>query len=90
MQDMLIERIAPLTSVAMDGDVIIADISVGRGFALNSSASSVWNALEVPKTLDQVCAELCETFDVTPEACRPAVVSLIEEWRALGLVRTRD
>lgn len=55
--------------------------------ALNTTASAVWEAIETPRTIDEICGLLTRKFVVAEPEARPAVFQLIEAWRAQGLVR---
>ena len=87
---MLIEQNPSMKAVFSDGNVIVVDMALGRCFALNGSAATIWNALETRRTIDDVCTILTGEFEVTAEDCRPSVDSLIDDWRKNGLVRTID
>jgi hypothetical protein len=84
---MLIERDPSLRTVVVENDVIVTNLAECKCFALNSSASMVWNLLETPSTVDQVCDALVAHFEVGEAQCRSEIETLIGQWRDLGLVR---
>jgi hypothetical protein len=84
---MLIERDPALRTVVVENDVIVTNLAECKCFALNSSASMVWQLLETPSTVDQLCTALTGHFDVAEERCRAEVETLIGKWRDMGLVR---
>ena len=59
----------------------------GRYYALNEGAAAVWQGIEHPVTVEQLCAALQERFDVSPEDCRRDVSGYLEELEAKGLIR---
>ncbi len=84
---MLVEREPAMKTVTVDDDVIVTNLALCKCFALNGTASVIWNSLEAPRTIDQICATLREHFDITADRCLTEVESLIGTWRELGLVR---
>jgi hypothetical protein len=84
---MLIERNPTLTSVLVEEDAILADLTSGRCYGLNQTASAVWQELDTPKTPEMIIVALCRSFEIEPEACRTAVDKLIDQWCGLGIVR---
>ncbi len=71
----------------MGDDLIIGDFANGDCLALNVTASAVWRAIETPATMEQICATLTDEFAVDEAEALSAVSSLVDDWRARGLVR---
>ena len=84
---MLIERDPSLRTVVLETDVVVTNLAECKCFALNGSASMVWNLLDTPNTVDQICTALIARYDVSEDQCRADVETLVDEWRNLGLVR---
>jgi hypothetical protein len=87
---MLIERDPSLRTVVVEGDVIVTNLAKCKCFALNRSASMVWQILETPRTVEQICTALADHFEVGEEQCRAEVGTLIDTWRDKGLVHALD
>lgn len=86
-EKMLVEREPAMKTMPIDDDVIVTNLALCKCFALNGSASMVWNCLESPRSVEQICAVLREHFDIAAEDCRIEIEALICKWRELGLVR---
>lgn len=86
----LIERQPGVRTVVVDDDVIVTNFVLCKCFFLNSTASTVWGAIETPSTIDGICAALRERYAVSADNCRHEVEALMERWTRLGLVRAVD
>lgn len=53
-----------------DGEVLMMHVESGNYFGLNEVASYVWNQLENPRTIAEVCAMVLSEFDVDEERCQ--------------------
>ena len=59
----------------------------GAYFGLDEIGSRVWELLEEPRSIDELCATLRGEYDVDPETCRGDVTALVERLREAKLVR---
>lgn len=60
----------------------------GRYFGLNSTAARIWDLIEQPLTIDEICAALGAKFDVPVELCRAEALSFLRLARERGIVIT--
>ena len=67
-------------------ELVMMDIEKGKYFSLNQVATTIWDMLEQPLSLEEVCNRLTGEFDIDPEQCRKEVESYLEEMQKLGLV----
>jgi hypothetical protein len=77
----------PLTAL-VDGETVMFSPGQGAYFGLDPVGTRVWELLEQPRSIDDVCAALRSEFDVDAETCRADVEALIERLREAELVRT--
>ena len=68
-------------------ELVMMDISKGKYFSLNTVATHIWDMLEKPLTLDDICGRLTEMYDVDPELCYSEVETYLKEMNKLGLIR---
>jgi PqqD family protein of HPr-rel-A system len=78
----------PLTRV-VDGELVMFHPAKGEYFALSGIGPRVWELLERPATLAEVCAALRSEFAVDAERCEADVREFIEELRSAQLVEER-
>ncbi len=58
----------------------------GNYIGLSDVGARVWELIEAPQSLDEVCARLVQEFDVTPEVCRAEVEGFLNELVKHGAV----
>ena len=83
----LVRSPQPLATRIHD-EIVVLDVDQGCYFGLDRSGSAIWDLLETPRSVEEVCAGLVERFDVSRETCRSEVVFFLHELHAAGLVQT--
>ena len=67
-------------------DVMILDPQSGSYFAIRQVGADIWDLIETPRSLRDICLELIERYDVDEEACAPDVKSFVTELVESGLI----
>lgn len=67
-------------------ELVMMDIEKGKYFSLNPVATRIWDLLEKPLDIEEVCVMLMEEYEVDSEKCRAETLDLLEEMTRLGLV----
>ena len=71
--------IALETKLSRDGDILYAPVNAEEAVMLSISAghyfgqfgcTRIWQLLEAPMTVAQICARLCEEFEVDAQHCK--------------------
>ncbi|HVK40485.1 MAG TPA: PqqD family protein [Candidatus Kapabacteria bacterium] len=70
----------------LGGEVAILDLRSGEYYGLNSVGALVWQILQAPRTLAELCREVEAAFEVDTERCMRDMVVLVGELRDRGLV----
>lgn len=66
---------------------VMLDIASGNYFGLNAVAARIWELLaERPMTIADICARLCEEFEVDEATCEGAVLEFVKTMVDNGLV----
>jgi len=55
-------------------EAVMMSIEVGRYFGVNAVGARIWELLETPQTIAQLCAQICAEFDVDLQTCKSAVL----------------
>jgi hypothetical protein len=74
-------------AAVVDDDTVMFSPQQDTYFGLDPIGGRVWELLERPRSIDEVCALLCDEYEVDAETCRADVGALIDQLRAAGLVR---
>ena len=80
---------APLTA-EVDGETVMFDPTAGKYFALGSVGSRIWELLDEPRSVADLCALVLAEFDVGTERCRADVVPFLAELQERALVEVRS
>ena len=85
------------TTLSRNSDILYASVNTeesvmmsvvaGKYYGLNAVAARIWELLEQPMTLAQLCAQICEEFDVDVQTCEAAVLKFADEIIENGIVR---
>jgi hypothetical protein len=76
-----------LIAAEMDGDLVMMSIERGEYFGIGGVGTLAWELLREPTTVDQICAAVCEEFDVDAATCREDLLAFANELLTLGLVQ---
>ena len=74
-----IMRHPDLLAVPMDGDLVMMSISQGNYYGINPVGSVIWEALQTPQTLDQLCQVVVKEFAVDETTCAKDVQTFIAQ-----------
>jgi PqqD family protein of HPr-rel-A system len=70
----------------LNDELVMMDIRKGKYFSLNPVATRIWDLLDQPLTMEELCTRLTDEYDVEPGQCREEVREYLEEMSKLGLV----
>ena len=84
--DTLFARAPDITASAVDGELVMMDIDSGRYYRLNGVATHVWEALDRPKSAQELCLTLQAAYDVEWDRCLREVSVLLHDLQRFGLV----
>jgi hypothetical protein len=83
----LVVRNPGLLTTEVDGEVIAMSVENGACYGLNAVGSRVWALIEEPRSIDSLCAQLLDEFEVAPDVCKREVVDLVAALRVENMVR---
>jgi len=67
-------------------EMVMMDIDQGKYFSLNNSATVIWEKLENPLSLEELCNILMDEYDVEAEQCMNDVEIHLNEMIKIGLI----
>lgn len=83
-------RNAKTISGQLHDELVMMDIDQGRYFALNPVATRIWQLLQSPLGLDDLCRKLLDEYEVDERRCFGEVEAHLQEMLQLGLIQTMD
>ena len=70
----------------VDDELVMADIDRGKYYSLNPIATAIWQNLERPITVEELCERLCQQYEVSAEQCAADVMPFLEELEKRRLI----
>lgn len=74
-----IARHPDLLAVPMDGDLVMMSISQGCYYGINPVGARIWEALEMPQSLEALCRMVTAEFEVSAEQCEQDVRLFVQQ-----------
>ena len=73
--------------VAKIGDeLVMMSAEKGNYLGLSEIGTRIWELVETPQTIGDLCAQLVTEFDVTPDVCRTEVETFLRELETHGAI----
>jgi hypothetical protein len=74
--------------LAAVGDALVMfSMEKGSYYGLNDIATAVWQRIEAPIAVANLCADLQQVFDVPPQRCEAEVLGFLRKLETKGLLR---
>jgi hypothetical protein len=70
-------------------ELVMMSVDSGVYIGLNDVGARVWELIETPRDMDELCSTLSEEFDTTADACRPEVEAFLAQLEQRGAI-SRD
>jgi len=67
-------------------EAVMMSVATGRYYGVNAVGARIWELLETPKTIAQLCAQICEEFEVDMQDCQAAVLEFTGDLINDGIV----
>ena len=81
-----------VVSRVIAGETLIVPVRRGVAdlaslFSFNQVGSTIWEAIEKPRTVDELVTLVADAYDVTPEKAREDIEVFLNEAQAAGIVQ---
>lgn len=77
-------------SCELDGETVLLRIDTGMYYGYNGVATRIWELLEEPQSINEVCAQLVQEYAVDAEQCAAEVLGFLQELMAEGLIEEQQ
>ena len=85
--DTVIRQTDSQVQADIDGEVVMMSIEKGSYYMLNEVGSRIWEIVQQPTSVADICSQIVAEFDVTAEQCEPDVIKLVDEMLKCQLVK---
>jgi hypothetical protein len=75
-------------STTIDDESVILHTEHGKYYGFNEVGTHIWQTVQEPHTIDEVCSDIVSVYDVDEEQCLTDVRELVAELIELDLVHT--
>lgn len=85
--DIKFQRSQTVLASAVGAEMVMMDIDVGKYYGFNDVGTRIWDLLETSCSIQFICEQLLQEFDVEPETCEQEVISFIENLLEFKIVQ---
>lgn len=82
-----IVRTEGMMTAPVDNEIVILNMKGNNYISLDAIGRRIWEIIETPITVDNVCDQLEQEFDGTRDQITADVIAFLEELEREGLVR---
>ena len=72
-----ITRNEELLSGEIDNEIVLMNLESGSYHVINKTGQRIWELLEQPMTVAEICSTISEEYIVDPETCQNEVLNFI-------------
>lgn len=77
-------------ATTIDGEAVILETESGVYFGLNEVATYIWELLDEPRDLEELCEAVLSEYDVSRERCERDLQEVLRDLEGRGLVEFED
>lgn len=85
----LIARNKGILANRVGDEVVMMDMEKGKYFGVNKTGSYIWQLLEQPATLGELCERLVADFGISTEQCTTEVKAFVEQMQKEEIIITQ-
>jgi Coenzyme PQQ synthesis protein D (PqqD) len=82
----VVKKSANQVSCVLNEEAAVLNLDRALYFGLSGVAAHIWDALQEPRSVAEICDGVMMQFDVASEVCRADVASFVISMRDAGLV----
>ncbi len=84
----VIKQSTSQVSCNLNDEIAILNLDRAVYFGLEGVGAQIWQALEQPRTVADLCKLIQENYEVTPEQCVADIFNFLQRMQEAGLVET--
>lgn len=86
-EDLLIRANSDVVFCELSGELALLDLHSNTYYGLNKVGARIWEMIQEPRSLSQICAAVIEQYDVDAARCRADVEALVRQLADAKLLR---
>ena len=77
-------------ATTLDGESVVLHMDAGEYYGFNDVATYIWDRIQEPRTVGEICELVSSEYDVSYERSREHTSALLAELDEKGLVETEN
>jgi len=82
-----LERLGERPATDLEHEYVFIDTERGEYQLLKGTALYIWELLENPKNLDELCSEITGQYGISKEQCLEDIIPFLQELEEIGLLK---
>jgi len=82
----MVRRQGDWLAAKVGDELVMMSATKGNYVGLSEVGARIWELIQAPRSLDDVCAQLQDEYDVAPQTCRDEVAAFLRELMKHGAV----
>lgn len=74
----------------MDNEIVMMNLEKGEYYGLSQVGSRIWELIETPQTMHDICTSLCNEYDVSHEKCTEDVQNFLNLMTEKNIITVID
>ena len=83
----LVKHSTDQVSCNLNGEVVVLNLKSTLYFGLDEVGACIWNSLQDPKRISDICRIVMDRFEVKEEQCRADVLDFLGNLDKAGLIQ---
>ena len=83
---MMVRKQGDWLAAKVGDELVMMSAEKGNYLGLTEVGTRIWELVEVPRTIEDLCAQLVIEFDVTQDVCRAEVETFLRELEEHGAI----
>ncbi len=82
----VVRKSSSQVSCVLNEEVAVLNVEKALYFGLQGVGAHIWDFLEMPHSVAEICDDVTANFDVAPEVCRQDVLKFLDGLMGAGLI----
>jgi hypothetical protein len=88
--DSIIQRTPEVIAAEADQDLIMVSVATGHYYGVSDVAREIWDAIERPKKISDLIADLTASYRIDSSLCEDETLSFLETLLDEGLLQVKN
>ena len=82
----ILQRSEEILFTELESDVVMMDVREGNYYGLEGPAARIWELLDVPKSIDEICNALVLEYEIEVAECRADVIAFAQQLQERNVI----